>query len=85
MLVRWVLTRDLAGRAKTCGFVCSDPEQSVLQILTWYAMRWTVDLTFQEARRHLGFETQRQWPDPAIHGITPLLFGRLSLVMLRAA
>ena len=75
MPVRWVLTRDPAGRAETRVFVCSDPEQSALQILTWYAMRWAVETTFQEARRHLGFETQRQWSDRAIHRTTPLLLG----------
>ena len=49
MPVRWVLTRDPAGRAETRVFVCSDPEQSALQILTWYAMRWAVEPTFQES------------------------------------
>jgi hypothetical protein len=83
--VRWVLTRDPAGRAETRVFVCSDPEQSVLQILTWYAMRWAVEPTFQETRRHLGFETQRQWSDLAIHRTTPLLLGLFSLVTLWAA
>jgi DDE superfamily endonuclease len=34
MPVRWVLTRDPAGRAETRVFVCSDPKQSALQILT---------------------------------------------------
>src|SRR4051795_3507572 len=85
MPVRWVLTRDPTGRAETRVFVCSDPEQSALQILTWYAMRWAVEPTFQEARRHLGFETQRQWSDRAIHRTTPLLLGLFSLVTLWAA
>jgi hypothetical protein len=85
MPVRWVLTRDPAGRAETRVFVCSDPKQSALQILTWYAMRWAVEPTFQEARRHLGFETQRQWSDLAIHRTTPLLLGLFSLVTLWAA
>jgi DDE superfamily endonuclease len=83
--VRWVLTRDPAGRAETRVIVCSDPEQSALQILTWYAMRWAVEPTFQETRRHLGFETQRQWSDLAIHRTTPLLLGLFSLVTLWAA
>jgi hypothetical protein len=85
MPVRWVLTRDPAGRAETRVFVCSDPKQSALQILTWYAMRWAVEPTFEEARRHLGFETQRQWSDRAIHRTTPLLLGLFSLVTLWAA
>jgi DDE superfamily endonuclease len=38
--VRWVLTRDPAGRAETRAFVCSDPARTALEILTWYAMRW---------------------------------------------
>jgi hypothetical protein len=83
--VRWVLTRDPAGRAETRAFVCSDPQQSAAQILTWYAMRWAAEVTFQEARRHLGFETQRQWSDRAIHRTTPLLLGLFSLVTLWAA
>src|SRR4051794_30609553 len=85
MPVRWVLTRDPAARAEPRVFVCSDPAQSALQILTWYAMRWVVEPTFQEARRHLGFETQRQWSDLAIHRTTPLLLGLFSLVTLWAA
>jgi hypothetical protein len=83
--VRWVLTRDPAGRAETRVFVCSDPKRSASEILTWYAMRWAVEVTFQETRRHLGFETQRQWSDRAIHRTTPLLLGMFSLVTLWAA
>ena len=43
MPVRWVLTRNPTGRAETRVFVCSDPAQSALQILTWYARRWAVE------------------------------------------
>lgn len=82
--VRWVLTRDPAGRAETRAFVCSDPERTALEILTWYAMRWAVEVTFAETRRHLGIETQRQWSDLAIQRTTPLLLGLFSLVTLWA-
>src|SRR3954463_15093341 len=83
--VRWVLTRDPAGRAETRVFVCSDPQRSASEILTWYAMRWAGEVTFEESRRHLGVETQRQWSDLAIHRTTPLLFGLFSLVTLWAS
>src|SRR3954464_15286840 len=82
--VRWVLTRDPAGRAETRVFVCSDPQRSASEILTWYAMRWAGEVTFEEARRHLGVETQRQWSDLAIQRTTPLLLGLFSLVTLWA-
>jgi DDE superfamily endonuclease len=83
--VRWVLTRDPAGRAETRVFVCSDPARTALEILTWYAVRWSVEVTFAETRRHLGIETQRQWSDLAIQRTTPLLLGLFSLVTLWAS
>ena len=79
-----MLTRDPTGRAETRAFVCSDPGRSASEILTWYAMRWAVEVTFAETRRHLGFETQRQWTDLAIERTTPLLLGLFSLVTLWA-
>ena len=41
-------------------------------------------MTFAEARRHLGMETQRQWSDRAIARTTPALLGLYSLVTLWA-
>ncbi len=43
-------------------------------------MRWQVEVTFEEARAHLGVETQRQWSDQAIARTTPILFAIYSLV-----
>jgi hypothetical protein len=47
-------------------------------------MRWSVEVTFEEARAHLGLETQRQWSDPAIARTTPVLLGLFSLVTVLA-
>ena len=47
-------------------------------------MRWRMEVTFQEARRHLRVETQRQWSELAIRRTTPALLGLFSLVMLFA-
>jgi hypothetical protein len=43
-----------------------------------------MEATFQEARRHLGVETQRQWSELAIRRTTPALLGLFSLVTLFA-
>jgi hypothetical protein len=45
-------------------------------------LRWHVEVTFEEVRRHLGLETQRQWSDLAILRTTPALLGLFSLVRL---
>ncbi len=41
-------------------------------------------VTFQEARTHLGMETQRQWSDLAIARTTPALLGLFSWTTLAA-
>jgi hypothetical protein len=47
-------------------------------------MRWPVEVTFEEVRRHLGVERQRQWSDLAIARTTPVLLGLFSLITLFA-
>ena len=43
-----------------------------------------MEVTFEEARAHLGLETQRQWSGLAIARTTPVLLGLFSLVALAA-
>lgn len=52
--------------------------------MTWFVRRWQVEVTFQEARAHLGVETQRQWSDKAIARTTPCLLALFSIVTLLA-
>ena len=82
--VRWVLTRVVGMKREPAAFLCTDLNRTADEILRWYAMRWAVEVTFQEARRHLGVETQRQWSDLAIRRTTPVLFGLFSLVVVWA-
>ncbi|MFL5667591.1 MAG: hypothetical protein ACJ8BW_40540, partial [Ktedonobacteraceae bacterium] len=56
--------------------------QSAEQIVSDFMKRWSLEVTFEEGRAHLGIETQRQWSDQAIERSTPLLFGLYSLVTL---
>ena len=82
--LRWVLVRDPQGRFKTQALLCTDLKADPQKILCWFVMRWQLEVTFQEARRHLGFETQRQWSDLAIRRTTPALLGLFSIVTLLA-
>jgi hypothetical protein len=43
-----------------------------------------MEVTREEARAHLGGETQRQWSDKAIARTTPALLGLFSVVTLLA-
>ncbi len=82
--IRWVLVRDLADKFKAAAFCCTDLTVDAEQIIAWYVLRWNVEVTFQECRAHLGFETQRQWSALAIVRTTPAILGLFSLVTLLA-
>jgi hypothetical protein len=82
--IRWVLIRDPEGGFEAQALLCTDLQADPERIVRWYVRRWQVEVTFQEARRHLGFETQRQWSDMAIRRTTPALLGLFSVVTLFA-
>ena len=82
--IRWLLVRDPLGRLPPSAFLSTDLSLTPAAILTTYIRRWSVEVTFQEVRTHLGVETQRQWSDLAILRTTPALLGLFSLVTLLA-
>ncbi len=80
--IRWVLTRDPKGKRPPKAFFSTDLTQTAEQIIRDFMKRWSLEVTFEESRAHVGIETQRQWSDRAIERSTPLLFGLSSLVTL---
>jgi len=80
--IRWVLTRDPSGKHPPKAIFSTNPTQTEEQIIKDFMKRWSLEVTFEESRAHLGIETQRQWSDLAIERSTPLLFGLYSLVTL---
>jgi hypothetical protein len=82
--IRWVLVRCPDGTLKPSAFFCSEPDVTPHQILAWFVSRWNIEVSFEDIRAHLGFETQRQWSDRAVERTTPCLFGLFSLVVAMA-
>lgn len=82
--LRWVLVRDPLGKLLPAAFFATDLDATPQQILAWVIMRWGLEVTFEEAREHLGLETQRQWSDLAIARTTPALLGLFSFITLLA-
>lgn len=82
--IRWVLIRDPKAKYEPLALLSTQLDYSALQIVNWFVRRWQIEVTFQEARRHLGLETQRQWSDKAIARTTPMLLGLFSWVTLLA-
>jgi DDE superfamily endonuclease len=84
LAVRWVLVVDPEGHMLPGAFFSTDLALAPTQIVEWFVLRWNVEVTFAEGRRHLGVETQRQWSEQAIARTTPALFGLFSLVCVMA-
>jgi DDE superfamily endonuclease len=82
--IRWVLIRDPLGKFEPQALLCTDQSVLAQQIVEWFVLRWQLSVTFEEARAHLGVETQRQWSDLAIVRTTPSLLGLFSLITLFA-
>ncbi len=82
--IRWVLVHDPQGSFPTQCLLCTDPDVQPEQISAWFVLRWQVEVTFHEAREHLGVGTQRHWSDQAIARTTPALLGLFSVITLLA-
>jgi hypothetical protein len=64
--IKWIVTRDPDGKLRSEAFFCTELKATEEQIITWFILRWNIEVTFEEVRAHLGVETQRQWSDLAI-------------------
>src|SRR5512142_1003085 len=82
--IRYVLARDPEGESSDAAYLCTDERFGSEEILKYVVQRWSLEVTFEEARAHLGLETQRQWSDLAITRTTPVLLGLFSVVTLAA-
>jgi hypothetical protein len=82
--IRSVLVRDPEGQLRLDAWFCTDRQATPAHILAWAVRRWSVGVTLEERRAHLGLETPRQWSDRAIARTTPVLLVLWSTVTGRA-
>lgn len=82
--IRWVLLKAADGSGEAAALLSTDLNLTPLEIINYFIRRWTMEVTFEEARAHLGVESQRQWSDLAIARTTPVLFAFFSLTTLWA-
>lgn len=82
--IGYAVARDPEGRHRDAAYFSTDEAMPPARMLGYIVQRWSLEVTFEEARAHLGVETQRQWSDRAIARTTPVLFGLYSVVCLLA-
>lgn len=80
--LRWVFVHDVEGTHRDEYFFSTDPGLTAEQIVTLYTGRWCIEVTFEEVREWLGFETPRQWARRSVLRCGPCLLGLFSVVSL---
>lgn len=80
--VRWLFVHDCQGTHRDEYFYSTDPMMPPEQIVGLYTGRWSIEVTFQEVRAHLGFTTLRTWSARSVLRTAPCLLGLFSLVSL---
>ena len=81
--IRWVgVLEDKKANLEERYFFTTDESMPAARIIELYALRWNIEVTFEEARGLLGLETTRHWCRQSVLRVTPLLFGLFSAVAL---
>lgn len=80
--LRWVHVRDRQGTHRDDWLFCTDPALEPQRIVSLFTGRWSTEVTFQEARAHLGLETTRVWTQASVLRVAPCRLGLFSVVSL---
>jgi DDE superfamily endonuclease len=84
-LIRIVVVRDPSGRRRDEAFFCTDLDRDAAFILLTYSRRWTLEVTFHDAKQYLGFGQAQSQTRQAVERTTPFAGVVYSLVLLWAA
>jgi DDE superfamily endonuclease len=80
--VRIVIVRDPSGRRRDEAFFSTDVTMDAASILETYARRWTLEVTFHDAKQCLGFEDAQNQSRQAVQKTAPLACLVYALVLL---
>jgi hypothetical protein len=80
--IRWVFVHDLQGTHRDEYFYTTDVSLAPDRIVSLFTGRWSIEVTFQEVRKHLGLATPRNWSPKSVLRTAPCLLGLFSLVSL---
>jgi hypothetical protein len=80
--LRVVAVEPLIGGRRVQAFYSTRSQASAEQVLVWYAMRWSIEVAFQNSKTHLGFEEPQGWTRRAVERTAPTAMLLYSLIVL---
>jgi len=81
-LLRIVAVAPLVGGRPKQAFYSTCHESPAVDVLTWYAWRWAIEVTFHDSKQSLGFEEPQGWSRRAVQRTAPVAMLLYSLIVL---
>jgi hypothetical protein len=80
--LRVVAIEALRGGRGQEVFYSTCHEATAEEVIGWYAMRWSVEVTFHDSKQYLGFEEPQGWTRKAVQRTAPVGMLLYSLILL---
>ncbi len=80
--LRVVAVEAVKGGRGQEAFYSTRHDATAEQVIAWYAMRWSVEVTFHDGKQHLGFQEPQGWSRRAVERTAPLAMLLYSLIVL---
>ena len=71
-LMSIILVEDVDGKRGRQVFYSTNPNWSLSFILRTYALRWSIEVTFENLKQHLGFSDAANWKEKAVRRTAPM-------------
>lgn len=68
------------GRGRE-AFYSTVVDATAEQVLTWYSMRWSIEVTFHDSKQHLGFEDPQGWTQQSVERTAPMAMLLYTLIV----
>lgn len=81
-LLTIVLVRDKLGKRPDQMFYCTNLQWDARRILSCYARRWSIEVTFHDCKQLLGFEDPANRTEQAVRRTAPMAMVLYSLIVL---
>lgn len=80
-LLRIVVVEPLSGGREKQAFYSTVSSATAHEVLTWYALRWSIEVAFHDSKQHLGFEEPQGWSRRAAERTAPVAMLVYSLIV----
>ena len=81
-LLTIVLVRDTLGKRPDQMFYCTRLDWNARKILSCYARRWSIEVTFHDCKQLLGFEDPANRKEEAVRRTAPMAMVLYSLIVI---